>query len=167
VFECSVNDAAFNVSQGSVVEKKVVAENDAGTESRVTVNFTLLHAETQPGQHMILCGAAPEIGSWDPDRGIVLTTDAASYPTWSASVSFAVDSMKEPMIYKYIHDYRGCGGGLDWEKTERQFEPPKEQDYQEGGSERISRIKKASEVKDIIPRQVSCGAEFGDAAFGA
>merc|ERR1719230_1137368 len=97
---------------------------------------------------MILCGSAPELGCWDPDRGIVLTTDAAPYPAWRTSVSFAADSMKEPIIYKYIHDYRGCGGGLDWEQTERHFDPPKEQEYQEGGSQRISRVEKALEADD-------------------
>merc|ERR1712151_227399 len=133
-----------------------------GNTHMVNVNFTLLHAETELGQQMLLCGSAAELGNWDPDRGIVLTTDPASYPTWHASVDFAIESIDGPFFYKYIRDYRGCGGGLDWEFTERQFVP-----IIQDRSKQFSARDRDNEISDELTANKFLDEEIDDAAMGA
>jgi hypothetical protein len=129
----SIIDDAFN-APGTSLERK-----GEGLGEWVHVEFTLLSAETDYGQQIVLCGSAAELGNWSPEQGIILTTDATSYPMWRCSVTFASDSLNEPVYYKYIRDYRGCGGGFDWECSDRSVQ-------MSSGSERSYPDKEGSKV---------------------
>ncbi|MFD8151614.1 carbohydrate-binding module family 20 domain-containing protein [Streptomyces sp. NPDC059720] len=59
-----------------------------------TFNVT---AHTQWGQQVYVTGNRPELGSWNPDKAVPLSS--ASYPTWSATV---VLPAKTKVEYKYI-----------------------------------------------------------------
>eukprot|EP00930_Biecheleria_cincta_P018214 TRINITY_DN14266_c0_g1_i1.p1 TRINITY_DN14266_c0_g1~~TRINITY_DN14266_c0_g1_i1.p1 ORF type:complete len:1005 (+),score=162.24 TRINITY_DN14266_c0_g1_i1:33-3047(+) len=124
----SIKDGGFNVLSDSQQYNtpESLSINPAAPQARDTVQleFTLCNTETSLGQSIIVCGSAPELGSWDPDKGLVLKTDPTTYPTWRASVIADIASFSTPVIYKYICDYRGCGGGFDWEGEERQIQIP-------------------------------------------
>jgi len=38
--------------------------------------------DTKPSDRLIVVGSTPELGSWDPERGVTLSTVPSSYPTW-------------------------------------------------------------------------------------
>ncbi|WP_258314430.1 carbohydrate-binding module family 20 domain-containing protein [Streptomyces sp. Act143] len=59
-----------------------------------TFNVT---AYTQWGQQVYVTGNRPELGSWNPDQAVPLSS--AAYPTWSATVILPADTALE---YKYI-----------------------------------------------------------------
>ncbi|MGW0547875.1 carbohydrate-binding module family 20 domain-containing protein [Streptomyces altiplanensis] len=65
-------------------------------ESSVVASFNVT-AYTQWGQQIYVTGNRPELGSWNPDKAVPLSS--ASYPTWSATVVLPANTRVE---YKYI-----------------------------------------------------------------
>ena len=43
-----------------------------------------MKAETCWGDTLVLCGAEPELGSWQPLKGARMQTDEHTYPVWRA-----------------------------------------------------------------------------------
>lgn len=80
--------------------------------------FFQVLAETRWGDTLVLVGSLPQLGAWDPTRGVPLVTDAASYPTWRlpAAQVFAVGQLCE---FKFVikrapHDGQPCC--VEWEE---------------------------------------------------
>lgn len=121
----SIKDGGFNVPTDSQ-QINTPGSVPAATQEDDTVQleFTLCNTETSLGQNILVVGSAPELGNWDPEKGLVLRTDEQTYPTWRASVTADITSFSTPVVYKYVGDYRACGGGFDWEAEERHIQIP-------------------------------------------
>ncbi|CAM5646369.1 carbohydrate-binding module family 20 domain-containing protein [Streptomyces griseomycini] len=77
----------------------------AGNSVVATFNVTTY---TQWGQQVYVTGDRPELGSWDPDKAVPLSS--AAYPTWSATVVLPANT---PVEYKYI--IKGNNAPVVWE----------------------------------------------------
>ncbi|KAH7105969.1 carbohydrate-binding-like protein [Auriculariales sp. MPI-PUGE-AT-0066] len=55
------------------------------------------HALTQWGQHVFVVGDLPELGCWDPEKAIKLSSNA--YPVWKANLKLPAQTEFQ---YKYI-----------------------------------------------------------------
>jgi len=91
----------------------------------VKLSFHLACAWTEYGECLRVVGDAPELGSWRPEDGTVLTTSAETYPKWRSSevCCFRAPAEAEassPCItlsYKYVRDRRGLEEGFAWEEN--------------------------------------------------
>jgi len=91
----------------------------------VKVSFHLACAWTECGESLRVVGDTPELGSWRPEAGTVLTTSAETYPKWRSSevCCFRAPAEAEassPCItlsYKYVRDRRGLEQGFAWEEN--------------------------------------------------
>jgi len=54
---------------------------DSVAHSRVYLTFEV-EVETRWGDSVVLVGSTPQLGSWDPHKGLPMTTTAESYPIW-------------------------------------------------------------------------------------
>jgi len=77
------------------------------------VSFSLKCEATRPGDSLVLVGGPEEMGGWDAHRALVLTTDAASFPSWSTEVSLPSQKVGMQVEYKYV--IRRGGGLVQWE----------------------------------------------------
>ncbi|MET9701190.1 carbohydrate-binding module family 20 domain-containing protein [Streptomyces sp. NPDC006529] len=68
----------------------------AARDSSVVATFNVA-TYTQWGQQVYLTGNSQELGSWNPDKAVPLSS--ATYPTWSATVVLPANAHVE---YKYI-----------------------------------------------------------------
>ncbi|MEU4619380.1 S8 family serine peptidase [Actinoplanes sp. NPDC023801] len=75
--------------------------------NRIAATFNVT-AETRWGQQVLVVGNLPELGGWDPARGVVL--DAARYPVWSGGVALPPGTAVE---FKYAK--RDPDGTVTWE----------------------------------------------------
>ncbi|MFF1284750.1 CBM20 domain-containing protein [Streptomyces sp. NPDC058299] len=66
------------------------------SDSSVVATFNVT-TYTRWGQQVYVTGNRPELGSWNPDNAVPLSS--ASYPTWSATVVLPANTRVE---YKYI-----------------------------------------------------------------
>ncbi|MFJ8692357.1 carbohydrate-binding module family 20 domain-containing protein [Streptomyces roseolilacinus] len=76
-------------------------------EGSVVATFHVT-AHTQWGQQVHVTGNRPELGSWNPDKAVPLSS--ASYPTWSATVTLPTNTGVE---YKYI--IKAVNAPVTWE----------------------------------------------------
>ena len=65
---------------------------------KVCVHFAVLSPHVRPHQQLVVVGNAPELGSWDPRRGLFLADGA--FPLWMGSAS--IDRAHFPLEYKYV-----------------------------------------------------------------
>ncbi len=72
------------------------APSARAAENSVVATFNVT-TYTQWGQQVYVTGNRPELGSWNPDKAVPLSS--ASYPTWSATVVLPANTGVE---YKYI-----------------------------------------------------------------
>jgi len=92
------------------VSQSGTPEGGAGAQTAFT-NVRLrfeVDAQTHWGDRIVLVGDVPELGSWDPARGVELQGD--DYPTWTASVLLPPGAAVE---YKYVR--RSGDGQAEWE----------------------------------------------------
>eukprot|EP00931_Biecheleriopsis_adriatica_P002553 TRINITY_DN1034_c0_g1_i3.p1 TRINITY_DN1034_c0_g1~~TRINITY_DN1034_c0_g1_i3.p1 ORF type:complete len:251 (-),score=37.00 TRINITY_DN1034_c0_g1_i3:63-815(-) len=76
------------------------------------VIFTV-EAHTQPGEHVLLVGSAPEMGEWNPARGVPLMTTDKDFPTWSTPpIRLSGDGQ---LHYKYVISRFGKLSNPEWE----------------------------------------------------
>lgn len=88
----------------------------------VPVTFNLLAEGSQPEDRIWIVGPSTELGSWDPESGILLTRE--SREKWTATVHFVKSSPTQCITeveYKYVRDLRSQGGGFEWEKPNRKI----------------------------------------------
>jgi len=93
----------------------------AGSLVRVTLRTT---AKTVWGSRLGVVGGTPELGHWDCNKALVLTTDPATYPVWTGTFSA---NWGEPIQYKYVILVPSPDGKLEfgsWEEhANRRFTP--------------------------------------------
>eukprot|EP00931_Biecheleriopsis_adriatica_P002551 TRINITY_DN1034_c0_g1_i1.p1 TRINITY_DN1034_c0_g1~~TRINITY_DN1034_c0_g1_i1.p1 ORF type:complete len:251 (-),score=50.34 TRINITY_DN1034_c0_g1_i1:422-1174(-) len=76
------------------------------------VIFTV-EAHTQPGEHVLLVGSAPEMGEWNAARGVPLMTSDKDFPTWSTPpIRLSGDGQ---LSYKYVISRYGKLSTPEWE----------------------------------------------------
>ncbi|CDJ48599.1 Calcium-dependent protein kinase, related, related [Eimeria brunetti] len=66
---------------------------------------------TSLGDLLLLVGSSEELGSWQPERGIPLSTDALSFPLWRTA-EIALD---QPITVEYKFVIRRANGAIEWE----------------------------------------------------
>ncbi|KAI1503143.1 glycoside hydrolase family 13 protein [Biscogniauxia marginata] len=85
---------------------------DSGSCASVSINFTE-RVTTSYGETIKVVGNVPELGSWDPSKGVALS--ASSYtsanPVWTGAV--ALTSPGPTLAYKYVRV--ASGGAVTWE----------------------------------------------------
>eukprot|EP00960_Hanusia_phi_P051959 761142-Hanusia_phi.AAC.2 len=81
--------------------------------TQCSLTFRLKNDMTQPGDTVLVVGNIPELGDWKPQRGAKLSTNAGSFPYWSATVTARPGFALE---YKFV--IQKGGGDLVWEKGE-------------------------------------------------
>jgi phosphatidylserine/phosphatidylglycerophosphate/cardiolipin synthase-like enzyme len=74
----------------------------------VAVTFEVDYAHTGWGDKVVLVGDTPELGAWDPKKGLVLS--GASWPRWRGTVSLPAGLR---VAYKVVVLRKG--GGVDWQ----------------------------------------------------
>jgi len=79
-----------------------------------------VQAETRWGDTVVLVGSAPQLGVWDPARGLPLVTDAASYPLWRlpAAQSMAVGEVCEFKFVIMRAAHEGQPSSVEWEELQ-------------------------------------------------
>ncbi len=82
---------------GAFVASPASAAPAAGARQNSVVATFNVTAQTQWGQQVYVTGNRPELGSWNPNKAVPLSS--ASYPTWSATVVLPAGTKVE---YKYI-----------------------------------------------------------------
>ncbi|MUL40925.1 hypothetical protein FZ103_06950 [Streptomonospora sp. PA3] len=83
---------------------------DGGDECAAVSAEFLVQADTWYGQNVRVVGSVPELGSWNPDEGLRLSTDDSSYPTWSGAVDLPAGTDFEYKLVKVDPD-----GTVTWE----------------------------------------------------
>lgn len=66
---------------------------------------------TRPGDEVRVVGSVAELGSWDPRRGVQLSTDAAIFPQWHGAAELTLRS--EEVAWKLA--ILRADGNVDWE----------------------------------------------------
>ncbi|KAL1529972.1 hypothetical protein AB1Y20_000899 [Prymnesium parvum] len=82
--------------RGCEHSRRDVAPSRSSHEQPVRVVFRA-KVETHWGDTVMIVGSCPELGGWQPLRGVPMTTNCQCYPTWTASLT--VSSACE---YKFI-----------------------------------------------------------------
>ncbi|MGB2567929.1 carbohydrate-binding module family 20 domain-containing protein [Micromonospora citrea] len=82
-------------------------QRTTNTPATAPVSFRAT-AQTVPGQNVFVVGDIPALGGWDPARGLPLS--AASYPTWTGSLTLPAGTA---FSYKYVK--RADDGTVVWE----------------------------------------------------
>lgn len=77
--------------------------------ARRTVTVEAVYDGTAWGDGVVLVGSLPELGSWDPRRGLALSGEA--WPTWRGSVELRAGASFE---YKLV--VLRANGSADWER---------------------------------------------------
>ena len=99
------------------------AERDALPPSLKTgFVFHILAPTVGPDQQLYLCGSAPELGSWNPDRAVPLCDTL--FPAWLANLDIArpADGRLE---YKFLVKEKATGRLVTWEEGyNRRYEGP-------------------------------------------
>ncbi|MEV8099723.1 carbohydrate-binding module family 20 domain-containing protein [Kitasatospora sp. NPDC085879] len=84
------------------------------TGARAATSGTPVHLRvtvgTEYGDTVLVSGSTAELGAWDPAKAVPLTTDARSYPTWSADLLLPPGGQ---LTYKYLR--RTAAGAVEWE----------------------------------------------------
>ncbi|KIJ69360.1 carbohydrate-binding module family 20 protein [Hydnomerulius pinastri MD-312] len=106
--------ASYTVASGGTFSATVLARNAIalhtgaqGTGSTVAVTFAET-ATTTYGENIFLSGSLAELGSWDTDNSIALSS--ANYPTWEVTVELPANTAFE---YKFIR--KETNGTIVWE----------------------------------------------------
>ncbi len=79
---------------------------DRGAAPKTRLDFRA-RVPTQPGQEVTLVGDLPELGGWDPSKGLKL--DGGGYPTWSGAAE-----LPSGVAFRYKYVVRGPDGDR-WE----------------------------------------------------
>lgn len=113
--------AAFEGEMGRLWEHYAPDEAQAAAEAaygrahpvmaRGVLRFVGHHDRTRFGDTLVVVGNAPELGAWDPQRGLLL--DGSSWPSWRGEVSLRAGAT---VAYKLV--VRRADGGVQWEPGE-------------------------------------------------
>lgn len=72
---------------------------EESADEKIEVHIVYLCSTTKPNEKVRLVGSIEQLGSWNPDKGVDLITDASSYPQWIAHISLPCSAVIE---YKYV-----------------------------------------------------------------
>ncbi|MCP2730205.1 DUF1796 family putative cysteine peptidase [Limnofasciculus baicalensis] len=89
-------------------------------------------AQTKAGYSIGIVGSTPELGLWDFNKAVRLTTNSAGYPLWWADIkipSSSVPQDRQTIEYKYI--LIAPNGWVEWEGWGTNRWLPIESDYHE------------------------------------
>lgn len=69
----------------------VPCECEEAVDEAALLNFEVLHQEAQPGDELRLVGNCPELGNWVVSEGVIMETDADTFPFWHTSMRIPLD----------------------------------------------------------------------------
>eukprot|EP00440_Ansanella_granifera_P001928 gb/GFBE01002086.1/.p1 GENE.gb/GFBE01002086.1/~~gb/GFBE01002086.1/.p1 ORF type:complete len:714 (+),score=138.80 gb/GFBE01002086.1/:1-2142(+) len=114
--------------QKASAEPKLVLANGSGASNRpqkslqlyrewVAVTFEGIWHDSLPGDSLVVVGACPELGSWQPSCGLHLITSATSFPAWQATewIKLPCQGASE-VAFKFVA-VRG-NGSVEWENAQ-------------------------------------------------
>lgn len=84
---------------------------DAPSDMRVPVTFKILCDNTNVGDEIYVVGSITELGLWNTNSAVQLSTSTEIFPLWRCSVSLA--GTGGPFEYKFAKKNRD--GRWDWE----------------------------------------------------
>ncbi|CAE7373274.1 glgB [Symbiodinium sp. CCMP2456] len=64
---------------------------EEAVDEAALLNFEVLHQEAQPGDELRLVGNCPELGNWYVSEGVIMETDADTFPFWHTSMRIPMD----------------------------------------------------------------------------
>lgn len=67
--------------------------------------------ETRPGDLLMVVGSHERVGAWDPQKALILSTDALSFPLWRTDEI----ELEEPLTIEYKFIIRRANGHVEWE----------------------------------------------------
>lgn len=82
----------------------------SSSSSVIRVSFRCVCCETHPGDELLIVGDHDLLGNWNPQQGLVLSTDATKYPAWS-SEEILLNGTAKQLEYKYVIRRGGAGAG--------------------------------------------------------
>lgn len=94
-------------ADGTTSKPNIPSKPDSAPSMPSEVTF-LMQIETQWGDTAILVGSTPELGEWQTDHGVKMTTDTGTYPCWQAQLQLHGDAEYKLVIM------RGSGA-VEWE----------------------------------------------------
>jgi glucoamylase len=98
---------AIDIAAGKTVDTPAIVAQRYADATQVQTTFNV-YATTYWGQNVYVVGSIPALGDWNTNAAIPLS--AATYPTWSATVSLPASTYFE---YKYIK--KNPDGSITWE----------------------------------------------------
>jgi hypothetical protein len=113
-----VKNAAVKLELNNADQSKKVIhsrESRAPSDWHTFVTFTVTCAETRIGDEVVLLGSRIELGLWDTNKAVPLTTDAHSFPQWKTEVSMSGAGI--PFEFKFL--IKSSDGRWRWESFER------------------------------------------------
>ncbi|CAE8620451.1 unnamed protein product, partial [Polarella glacialis] len=119
----------LTTSAGVAMDKrlKMAAMELPGT----SVQFLALCGVTQPGDVVLVVGGSPELGSWDPAKGVLCTTDPERFPLWTSAPTFlgacSTDDKDKILEFKLVVARKdGPAADAQWEcgENRRLWLPP-------------------------------------------
>lgn len=69
------------------------------TQDKVEMRMIFRCDSTLPDERILLVGSIPELGAWDPSKGIKLLTDSTCFPHWTTTIHIPTRTTFE---YKYV-----------------------------------------------------------------
>jgi hypothetical protein len=113
-----VKKAAVQLQLNNADQSKKVMhsrESRAPSDWHTFVTFTVTCADTRIGDEVVLLGSRIELGLWDINKAVRLTTDAHSFPQWTTEVSMSGAGI--PFEFKFL--IKSSDGRCRWESVER------------------------------------------------
>ena len=95
----------------------------SGRQLTVTV---VAKVHTKWGDSVAIVGSTTALGSWDPQRGLRMTTDPSTYPQWRTELALpAGASFEFKLVILHRKQSEGTSGEVEWEPLElnRRFDP--------------------------------------------
>lgn len=80
---------------------------------KMQVAFSM-RVETHFGDTAVLVGSTPQLGAWQPERGVRMSTDENTYPMWH--VLLLLDCEDDPTSLEYKVVILRARGQVDWEE---------------------------------------------------
>eukprot|EP00747_Dinoflagellata_sp_TGD_P129147 gnl/TRDRNA2_/TRDRNA2_174638_c1_seq4.p1 gnl/TRDRNA2_/TRDRNA2_174638_c1~~gnl/TRDRNA2_/TRDRNA2_174638_c1_seq4.p1 ORF type:complete len:240 (+),score=55.55 gnl/TRDRNA2_/TRDRNA2_174638_c1_seq4:81-800(+) len=85
----------------SRTSSRTVSKEQEANKKRCKVYFHVAYSEVQFGESVHVVGNHPELGIWDPEKSVALSTHEGIFPCWVSEAPIFVD-LHEVVEYKYI-----------------------------------------------------------------
>ncbi|MBK9035498.1 MAG: hypothetical protein IPL61_30280 [Myxococcales bacterium] len=99
--------AAASVTAAASVAPAAPVTAAPAAEAAVAVTIAITGVEVADGAEVLVCGSAPALGAWDPDKAARMELAG---DTWTTTIAVAPEA---ELAFKFLH--RGPDGDVVWE----------------------------------------------------